>query len=78
MTIMHRNWLLALIALVCLAPSALAVNVNRNKNKCDDRRRGDCRQVPEGGAGIVYLLGAGITCAGAMLIRSRESKPTQA
>ena len=35
------------------------------------------RQVPEGGSGLVYLLAAGITCAGAMLTRSRETKPKQ-
>ena len=69
------KWWLGVVVLLCLAPSALAV---KPKEKCDDRRPKKCQQVPEGGSGLVYLLGAGITCAAAILIRSRETKPTQA
>ena len=69
------KWGLALIALLCLAPATMAAKPNRDK--CDDRHRHDCHQVPEGGAGIIYLLAAGITCAGAIVIRSRETKLKQ-
>jgi len=72
---MNGKWWLALVALLCLAPSAFAAKPR--VGRCDDRRNRDCRPVPEGGSGMIYLLGAGITCAGAILIRSRESKPKQ-
>ena len=71
-----RKCLLALVVLLCLAPASLA---DRGKDKkCDDDRRGGkhCRQVPEGGSAAVYLLGAGITCLGAMFVRSRSSNPS--
>ncbi len=68
------KWWLVVVVFLCLAPSALAV---KPKEKCDDSPK-KCQQVPEGGSGLVYLLGAGITCAAAMLIRSRETKRTQA
>ncbi len=68
----HRMGWLAFVVFLCLIPSAFAVKPYRDRG-CNDRHR-NCRQVPEGGSGIIYLLGAGITCAGAMLIRSRETK----
>ena len=71
---MNGKWWLALVALLCVTPSAFAAP---RVGRCDDRRNRDCRPVPEGGSGMIYLLGAGITCAGAILIRSRESKPKQ-
>jgi hypothetical protein len=33
--------------------------------------------VPEGGSAAVYLLGAGITCLGAMVVRLRLPRPKQ-
>ena len=33
--------------------------------------------VPEGGSALVYVVGAGITCLGAMVVRSREARPKQ-
>ena len=73
-----RKCLLALVVVVCLVPASFA---GRPKDKgCDDdhgRKDKHCRQVPEGGSAAIYLLGAGITCLGAMFIRSRSSNPSQ-
>jgi len=66
----NGKWLLAVAALCCLAPAALA----KPDNVCPTAR---CAQVPEGGSTAFYLLGAGITCFGAMFLRSRLAKPTQ-
>ena len=78
----NRNgkWWLAAVAMCCLAPAALAHN--RDRGGCDPRWRncGDPPKptaVPEGGSTAIYLLGAGLTCFGAMFLRSRIAKPTQ-
>jgi hypothetical protein len=70
-----RKCLLALAVLLCLAPASFA---GKPKDRgCDDGRRDKhCRKVPEGGSAAVYLLGAGITCLGAMFVRSRSSNPS--
>jgi hypothetical protein len=60
----HRKWWLAVVAVLCLAPVASA----KHKHKTS---------VPEGGSAAVYLLGAGITCLGAMVVRSRFPRPKQ-
>ncbi len=68
----NRKWWVALVAFLCLVPSTLVAK-SRDDKKCgDDGRR--CQPVPEGGSGLIYLLGAGITCAGAIVIHSRENK----
>jgi hypothetical protein len=61
---MNRKWWLAVVAVLCLTPAALA-------------KRKPLATVPEGGSTAVYLLGAGITCLGAMVVRSRLPKPKQ-
>jgi hypothetical protein len=71
----NRRCLLATVILLSLVPASFAVRPNRDK-KCDDRREKKCRQVPEGGSAVVYLLGAGITCLGAMVVRSRTANPS--
>ncbi len=77
-----RKWWLAVVALCCLPPAAFAGQ---------DRQHGDCdrgcgphwwqhpcqQKVPEGGSTAIYLLGAGLTCCGAMFLRSRIAKPGQ-
>lgn len=68
-----RRCLLGLVVLLCLAPASFAAGPNGGR--CRPGR--NCQQVPEGGSAAIYLLGAGITCLGAMLIRSRETKPKQ-
>ena len=66
-----RKCLLALGVLLCLASASLAKP--RDKGCGDHGRREHCRQVPEGGSAAIYLLGAGLTCLGAMVVRSRSS-----
>jgi hypothetical protein len=55
----RKLWLMA-GALLCLAPAAFA----GGPSPCTA-----CKAVPEGGSALVYVLGAGITCIGAMLVR---------
>ncbi len=43
----------------------------------DSPRKPKHKLVPEGGSAAVYLLGVGLTCFGAMFLRSRIAKPTQ-
>jgi len=70
MIMVRRKWWLGVALLLCLPPSSFALE--RDHNKC--RPEWKCRQVPEGGSAAIYLLGAGITCLGAMFIRARVSK----
>jgi hypothetical protein len=78
----NRKWLLAVVAVCCLAPAAFA---HRNPPppppRCEPSWAPKCQHsrqsVPEGGSTAIYLLGAGLTCAGAMFLRSRLAKPTQ-
>lgn len=74
---MNRKWWLGLVALLCLAPATFAVQVrDEAKKKCDPKHPKNCpTRVPEGGSSLVYVLGAGVTCLGAMLVRSRVAKP---
>jgi len=71
---LRRSFLLVVAILICLAPVSFAGRP-RHDERCRPGRR--CQQVPEGGSGVVYLLGAGLTCLGAMVIRSRAAKPSQ-
>jgi len=59
------KWLLGVVALCWLAPAAFAQSSTPSV------------AVPEGGSTAIYLLGAGLTCFGAMFLRSRLAKPTQ-
>ena len=65
------KWLLTAVVLCCLAPGAFA----HKKEPCHGRNCGI--QVPEGGSTAIYLLGAGLTCFGAMFLRSKVAKPAQ-
>jgi hypothetical protein len=70
------KWLLAVVALCCLAPAAFAIQAPAPK--CPNAV--GCKpavQVPEGGSTAIYLFGAGLTCFGAMFLRSRLAKRTQ-
>jgi hypothetical protein len=73
---MNRKWWLALVALLCMVPGAYA-KPDRAR-RCDEQRGNarKCQQVPDGGSAAVYLLGAGITCLGAIFVRSRASRPS--
>jgi hypothetical protein len=79
-----RNWCLAVITLCLFVPAALADRGgdggggDHHGHGCGDgRSRGDCRDVPEGGSTAIYLLGAGLTCFGAMFLRSKAARSTQ-
>ena len=63
MKVLSRNLMLAAVLVLCVAPSSFAGS-NRPRP----------RRVPEGGSAAVYLLGVGLTCLGAMVIRSRSLK----
>jgi hypothetical protein len=74
----NRKWWLAVVGLLCLAPTAFAVRDPPKSKRCDPGRSINCRTtVPEGGSCLVYVLGAGVTCLGAMLVRSRVAKPKE-
>jgi hypothetical protein len=68
------KWWLAIVVICCLVPAAFA-----DRDKCDphDRDRHCQQQVPEGGSAAIYFLGAGLTCFGAMYLRSKVGSPAQ-
>jgi hypothetical protein len=70
-----KCWLGATL-LLFLVPSSFALQRDGDHPRHDKCEPGDqCQQqVPEGGSAAIYLLGAGLTCLGAMLFRSRSSK----
>jgi hypothetical protein len=83
---MKKYWL-ALIALCCLSPAAAMADLGHGRGPnwgqgpgpgqtCDARWQ-NCVQAPEGGSTGVYLLGAGLTCLGAIVLRSTMMKRTQ-
>jgi hypothetical protein len=72
----NRKWWLAVVALLCLASTACPVE-DAEKPTSHDKRPVKHSTVPEGGSSLVYVLGAGVTCLGAMLVRSRVAKPKE-
>ena len=79
-----RNWCLAVITLCLFVPAALAARGrdgggggDHHDHGCDGRSHRDCQDVPEGGSTAIYLLGAGLTCFGAMFLRSKAARSTQ-
>jgi len=79
MTFFTRKFWLGLVVLLCLASPSFADNGNNGGggNNCNGGRRDNCQPVPEGGSAVVYLLGAGAVCLGAMLVRSRAAQRPQ-
>jgi len=71
MRIINQKWWLTLIALLFLLPAAFA----KPENSHQRHRQAMDVTVPEGGSALVYVLGAGITCLGAMVVRSRSARP---
>lgn len=83
---MKKYWL-ALVAICCLFPAAAMADFGHGRGpnwgqgpgqgqNCDPRWQ-NCVQVPEGGSAGVYLLGVGLTCLGAIGLRSFSTKRTQ-
>lgn len=73
---MNRKWWLAL-ALLCLAATTACPTEDAEKAKNNHQQSKKNLTVPEGGSSLVYVLGAGVTCLGAMLVRSRSAKPKE-
>jgi hypothetical protein len=72
-----RKWVLGASLLLCLMPVSFALDrgpdPERDHRKC--KPHDNCSDsVPEGGSAAWYLLAAGLTCLGAMSIRSRSAK----
>ncbi len=67
---------LLVVALLCLTPVALSAKQDKDRGGCDHKRGRDCQQAPEGGSAAIYILGAGVTCLGAMFLRTKFAKPT--
>jgi hypothetical protein len=66
------KWWLAAVAICCLAPAAFA-----DQGFNPQSRKKLKQQVPEGGSTAIYLLGAGLTCFGAMFLRSKLARPAE-
>jgi hypothetical protein len=73
----NGEWLLAVVVMCCLVPAASAGD--RDQHRYCDLHPRECAKtsVPEGGSSSIYLLGAGLTCFGAMFLRSKLAKPMQ-
>jgi len=76
------KWWLAAVVLCCLAPATFAHEGRCDRHDWDwnwdkDKHCAKTSSVPEGGSTAIYLLGAGLTCFGAMFLRSKLAKPTK-
>ncbi len=73
-----NSWLITGAALLFLAPSALALQGVHPANKNNDTCRFDKRckvAADEGGSTAMYLVLAGLSCAGAVFVSSRRRNP---
>jgi hypothetical protein len=75
--IINRKWWLTSIALLLLLPAAFAKPENSHQRHRQSLADPPALTVPEGGSALVYVVGAGITCLGAMVVRSRSARPKQ-
>ena len=73
---MNRKWWLSL-AFLCLAATTACPTEDAAKLTNNRQQPRQNLTVPEGGSSLVYLLAAGVTCLGAMLVRSRSAKPKE-
>ena len=73
---MYRKWWLAL-PLLCLAPITTFAGQEQSKLRDHHNYQKARVPVPEGGSSLVYVLGAGVACLGAMLVRLRSAKPKE-
>lgn len=73
-----RKWWLAAVVICCLTPVAFASTAHVVENGgCGAASSKNCQQVPEGGSAAIYLLAAGLTCFGAIFLRSRAARSQQ-
>jgi hypothetical protein len=73
----NRKWWLAVVALLCLASTTACPVEDAEKPTSHVKQPVKHSTVPEGGSSLVYVLGAGVACLGAMLVRSRSAKPKE-
>jgi hypothetical protein len=64
----NQKWWLTVMALLFLLPATFATAKPKLKPHVS---------VPEGGSALVYVVGAGMTCLGAMVVLSRSARPGQ-
>jgi|ERR1022692_2116433 hypothetical protein len=75
---MNRKWWFALVLLCLAATTACPPQDTEKSNSSHLQSKKNQNQhltVPEGGSSLVYVLGAGVTCLGAILVRARSVKP---
>jgi len=72
----RNSWLITGVVLMCLAPSALAL---QNIHEANNKKKNTCRfdkhcqvAAAEGGSTALYLVMAGLSCAGAMFVGFRR------
>jgi hypothetical protein len=70
------KWYLAAAAVLLLVPAFSVAQASDNGKGAPVRGRParPCQTVPDGGSALSYLLGVGLTCFGAMFLRSRASQ----
>jgi hypothetical protein len=73
----NRKWWLSLAFLCLAATTACPTEEDAAKLANNRQQPKQNLTVPEGGSSLVYLLAAGVTCLGAMLVRSRSAKPKE-
>jgi hypothetical protein len=66
------------MALLLLVPVVSATIAPQRSPMRSTPRQRQAVTVPEGGSALVYVLGAGITCLAAMIVRARSAKSMQA
>ena len=77
MKIINRKCWLTSLALLLLLPAAFATPVKSHQRHRQSLADPPTLTVPEGGSALIYVLGAGMTCLGAMVVRSRCARPKQ-
>jgi len=64
------KFILTVLLVLCCVPVSFAHDTGCGK----DRREKCPHSVPEGGSSATYLAGAGLICASALLVRSRQKR----
>jgi len=70
-----KRWLA--VALFCLVPITALAGSERSKPRDHHQRPANTLRVPEGGSSLEYMLGVGLACVGAILVRSRTANLKQ-
>ena len=76
MTRRTSKWWLVVTLFVLVTPALLSADPQQPSGwqTCNNNNV-KCQEVPDGGSAVAYLLWTGVACLGAMIIRSRASKP---